>query len=303
VSKPFRPMLAADITDELDKLRFPVYATPKLDGVRALVFPDGVYSRSMKLIPNKHVQKLFGCPEFVGLDGELIVGAPTDKDVYRRTQSVVARHDDDTPVTFYVFDFPHADYLTGTYEQRLSALRRVTNTCGVDVRVVPAVRCGTLEQLLNSEQLYLADGYEGLILRSPEGRYKNGRSTVKEQGMLKLKRFVDGEAEIIGIEEELHNGNEAKESALGLTERSSHKAGLVGKGRMGALIVRDLKTGVEFRIGTGFTAEDRVAFWNAYKDGPGFEGYAQLKYKHFAHGAKDKPRHPTYVGMREGWDL
>lgn len=299
MSKPFRPMLAADITDELDKLRFPVYATPKLDGVRAIVFTDGVYSRSMKRIPNKHVQYLFTRPEFVGLDGELIVGAPTDKDVYRRTQSVVARHDDETPVTFYVFDFPHADYLTGRYEDRLSAIRRVVNTCGVDVRIVPVVRCGTLEQLLNSEQLYLADGYEGLILRSPEGRYKNGRSTVNEQGMLKLKRFSDAEAQIVGIEEELHNGNEARESALGLTERSSHKENLVGKGRMGALICETVDAGVEFRIGTGFTAEDREWFWKNFERVKG----KFVKYKHFAHGAKDKPRHPTYVGLREDWDL
>ncbi|MGH8235488.1 MAG: ATP-dependent DNA ligase [Steroidobacteraceae bacterium] len=295
MTTPFRPMLAADITDELDKLRFPVYATPKLDGVRALIFPDGVYSRSMKRIPNEAVQRAFGRPELVGLDGELIVGEPTDKDVYRRTQSVVSRLSDDTPVTFYVFDTwdrkgPYEDYIGLGLDPEDGVIE------------VWLGLCANLEQLLAKEEDLLNQGYEGLILRSPEGRYKNGRSTVKEGGMLKLKRFVDGEAEIIGIEEELENTNTAMTNELGRTARSSHKAGLVGKGRMGALIVRDLVTGVEFKIGTGFSADDRENFWQKRGAWAGGTG-GVVKYRHFAHGAKDKPRHPTFAGMREGWDL
>lgn len=73
---------------------------------------------------------------------------------------------------------------------------------------------------------------------------------------------------------------------------------------MGALVVRDLKTGVEFKIGTGFTAEDRVTFWEqCQKRFQSYERCPIVKYKHFAIGAKDKPRFPAYVGLRDGWDL
>lgn len=297
----FKPMLAADISDQLDKLRFPVYVTPKLDGVRALVFADGVYSRSMKKIPNKRVQELLGFASLAGIDGELIVGDPTAPDVYRRTLSVTATAGDETPVTLWAFDLYNT---TEPYHKRLAVLKeRVGNVLSESVRVVDAYECSDLAQLNEYEGNTLAEGFEGCILRSREGLYKFGRSTVKEQGMLKLKRFTDGEAEIIGIEEEMHNGNEAKTDALGRTERSSHKANLTGKGRMGALIVRDLQTKVEFKIGTGFTAKDREEFWRCWPRMHEEAAPRLVKYKHFAIGAKDKPRFPTYVGMREGWDL
>jgi DNA ligase-1 len=288
MTKPFKPMLAADISADLDKLRFPCYATPKLDGVRALIFPDGVYSRSMKRIPNKHVQLAFSTnPNFVGLDGELIVGEPTDKDVYRKTNSVVASIDDDTRVQFYVFDRYNRDGVR--YEDRVPQVP--THPWMV---AVFSDLCTSMEDVVHREEHYLSAGFEGLILRSPEGLYKNGRSTIKEQGMLKLKRFVDSEAEVIGVEEEMHNANEAKVNELGHTARSSHKANLVGKGTMGALVVRDVRTGVEFKIGTGFTAADRAKEWLLG---------TIVKYKSFPVGVKDKPRHPVFLGIREDFDL
>ena len=66
-----KPLLACEVP--LDEISFPVYASTKLDGVRALVIDGVVYSRSLKPIRNKHVQKLFGKKEYEGLDGELVV--------------------------------------------------------------------------------------------------------------------------------------------------------------------------------------------------------------------------------------
>ncbi len=292
-----KPMLAADISEDLDKLRYPVYATPKLDGVRAMVYPDGVFSRNGKAIPNRGVQRDFTLPEFEGLDGELIVGSATAPDVYRKTQSVTSREADDTPVKFYVFDiYTHA----GVYERRKKDLIKSVDFSIAEefypVRIyeVPTYYCCDLAALFAVETKMLEQGYEGLILRSPDGLYKPGRSPAKAQGMLKLKRFTDSEAEVIGIEEEMHNGNEARKDVYGRTERSSHKANLSGTGRMGALVVRDLATGVEFKIGTGFDAADRDKSWAIG---------TIVKYKHFAIGAKDKPRFPTYIGLREDFDL
>lgn len=71
----FRPMLATDA--DLGKLRFPLLASAKLDGVRAVVRDGVVYSRSNKPIPNAYVQQKFS--RFEHFDGELIVGDPTSK--------------------------------------------------------------------------------------------------------------------------------------------------------------------------------------------------------------------------------
>jgi hypothetical protein len=65
----FKPMLATDA--ELDKLRFPILCSPKLDGIRAVVRGGVVYSRSNKPIPNKWVQSKLSHLEHY--DGELIV--------------------------------------------------------------------------------------------------------------------------------------------------------------------------------------------------------------------------------------
>ena len=67
---------------------------------------------------------------------------------------------------------------------------------------------------------------------------------------------------VIGMEEKMHNANEATIGELGQTKRTSHQENLVPMGTMGALIVRDLKTGVEFNIGTGFSNADRDWWWS-----------------------------------------
>ena len=81
-------MLAGKATD-LGALRFPILASPKLDGIRATIGGKGdLYSRNGKLLPNKWVQEI-GYPHLAGLDGELICGEPTAPDCFRKTSSAV----------------------------------------------------------------------------------------------------------------------------------------------------------------------------------------------------------------------
>lgn len=80
----------------LDLLTYPLYASPKLDGIRALKVSGRLVSRKLLDIPNKHVQAMAReLPD--GLDGELIDGDPTAHDVYRRTNSLVMS--DDKPLS------------------------------------------------------------------------------------------------------------------------------------------------------------------------------------------------------------
>ncbi len=114
--------------------------------------------------------------------------------------------------------------------------------------------------------------------------------------LLKLKRFTDAEAEVVGFEERMHNGNEATTNELGRTKRSSHAAGKTGRGDLGALQVR--YEGVEFNVGTGFTDEDRAAIW---ADQPAYLGRL-AKFKFFSVGVKVAPRHPVFLGWRDRSD-
>lgn len=302
----FRPMLASPA--DFSILKYPLFASPKLDGIRAVVLNGKLVSRKLLNIPNKHIFSQLSRPEFDGLDGELIVGSPTADDVYRVTNSAVMSHDGTPDVTFHVFDAHDACEI---FSNRLAYLRRLLpqmqdsnhirglkaamrgHGC-VNLVVHEHVHINDEDALLEYEAEQTALGYEGLILRSGMGLYKHGRSTAREQYMLKVKRFEDSEAIVLGIVEEMHNGNAAETDNLGRTKRSKAKAGLTGKGTMGALAVRDIHTGVEFEIGTGFTAADRARMDWVNKI---------VKYKFFPVGVKDKPRHPVYLGERHAGDM
>lgn len=290
----FKPMLACDHKPEL--LKFPYYASPKLDGVRAVVMNGKVYSRSKKLIPNRHVQTLFGRAAFNWLDGELIVGAPNRPDTYRNTVSGVMSEDGEPHVTFNVFD--HAFHHLSGWEYRFQKAKEAVATAHTTMyTLLPHVRINSAEELDTYEAECLDQGYEGVMLRSPNGYYKHGRATARENSLLKVKRFSDGEAEVLEVIEEMHNGNEATTNELGRTKRSSHQANKSGKGRMGALRVRDLTSNVEFNIGTGFTDDDKKWWWDDSKLG------LIVKYKSLLIGVKDKPRHPVYLGLRDARDM
>jgi DNA ligase-1 len=283
----FKPMLACDAN--LRKLMYPLIASCKLDGVRAVVRGGVVYSRSNKPIPNPHVQALFS--KFEHYDGELIVGEPNSKTVYRDTVSGVMRHDGEPNVRFFAFD--HIEYLSHTYARRHA--RITTSPCGNVILHASELITGHME-LLAYESDALEQGYEGLILRDIGTPYKCGRSTVKEGFLLKLKRFVDDEAVIVGFEERMHNGNEALTNELGRTKRSSHQANKTGRGDLGALVVRN--ESCMFSIGTGFTDFERATIWNNRDKYLG----QLVKYKHFPVGGKDLPRHPVFIGFRDRSD-
>lgn len=289
----FKPMLAATHTKP-ELLKFPLIASPKIDGVRCVIFDGVAYSRSLKPIPNQAVQEWAkaNAPMLNWMDGELVVGPATAPNVMQATTSGVMRKDGEPDFSFHAFDYLRIMGLS--FASRYEDLERRQYEEGAPrAYLVPHETIRNHGFLLKYEHECLALGYEGVMLRDPEGGYKYGRSTERERGLVKLKRFSDAEAIVIGFEEEMHNGNEATRDALGRTERSSTRAGLVGKGTLGALQVRS-GDGQVFNIGTGFTAEQRAEIWRNH---PAYFG-ATAKYKYFAHGVKDAPRHPVFLGFR-----
>lgn len=293
---PVKPMLACTATNEqiqtiLDQCGY-LYGSPKLDGIRATVQNGVVYSRSLKPIKSKFVQDELGHGVLEGVDGELIVGSPTAHDVYRQTTSGIMAADKTPDFTFYVFDNCLTQNLPFSQRNQLTL-----NYMSPRLKILEQHPLRTMEEINIYEQHCLDLGYEGIILKRPDGKYKHGRSTAKQGILLKVKRFTDGEAEIIGMEELMHNGNEKTTNELGRSQRSSHQENKVGLGSMGALICRDLVTGIEFNIGTGFDAATRQHFWDV--------DYINqiVKYKSFDIGVKDKPRHPVFLGMRDKTDM
>ena len=294
----FRPMLASHCKDT-GKLKFPVLASKKLDGVRASVQGGRLLSRSLKPIPNENVQAMFkGLPE--GLDGELIFGNPCSPTAYRDTVSIVMS--DDKPadgIRLWVFDIFAAKL---GFEDRLAnAMATVALSDNNSAAPVEHTTINSIEELDQYEADALAEGNEGVMIRSLDGPYKQGRSSEREGYLLKLKRFEDCEAVVLSTYELMHNDNEAFTNELGRTSRSSEQAGKVGTGTLGGLIVVGQNgpyNGIEFSVGTGFDAKQRKELWG---DSTVIGRIAKIKY--FPIGGKTSPRHPIWLGWRDGRDL
>lgn len=276
-------------------LRWPMYGSPKLDGIRAIWFNGVLYSRTLKPIPNKELQAkmrqfcIASDHHWNGLDGELIYGSPTDPLVFNKTTRAVMKRDGPAEgIVFYVFDRVHP---TMPFSDRLNRINILHNPL---IQFLEHRPIASYKQMLEVETEFVECGYEGLILRNPFGKYKMGRSTTSEQGLVKVKRFEDAEAEVVGFEERMHNANSAKLDERGYTKRSSHKENQIATNSLGSLVVRN-SAGVEFQIGTGFTDAERAALWHNRSAYLG----KMVKYKFLPVGVLEAPRHPVFLGWRE----
>lgn len=324
MSDLFKPNLAGKAEDAT--IRFPVLASPKIDGVRAMRF-DRVMSRSMKEIPSAFVQRVLASSWLAGLDGELVVGSATHPNCMQNTTSGVMAKDKTPTFQFHVFDvvdLPQADFEArlDAADTRVRAFQRAWHASNdalknewTSVVMSNAVEDGpkvidcpvvvvqhqiirTLDSLLEYESSMLELGYEGVMIRDPGGLYKQGRSTVKEGGLLKVKRFTDDEATIIGFVEEQKNNNAKVVNELGRSKRSSHKDGKVGKDTLGAFILQN-GAGTIFQCGSGIDDALAAQVW-ANRDK--YMGQI-VTYKSFLIGVKDAPRHPVFKAFRSPLDI
>lgn len=242
-----KPLLATKA--DYDKIKYPVLATPKLDGIRCIMINGVAMSRSMKPIPNQYVQEQL--KELHGIDGELMLEGD-----FSTVSSGIMSRDGEPDFVFHVFDKWDRNY---GYNLCMENLEWVIDH--------PRVRILTPIQIDNEEglEIYLNkcinEDYEGIMLRKPDGKYKHGRSTVKEGILLKVKRFFDDEAVLVEIIEKMTNTNELKRDELGHAKRSSAKDGQVPADTAGSCIMN--WNGVQFRVGfgPGFTDTIKKEIW------------------------------------------
>lgn len=278
-------------------IQFPCEVTDKFDGIRCLKVGGRALTSAFKSIPNDFIRTWIeaNCPD--GFDGEIMVVGRCFNDL----SGDVRRKDGQPDFRYHVFDYVLDGNLKLAYQYRMIDLADgIRLHPAVLERVVPEFPSPALneQELAALEASALARGREGIMVRSASSPYKCGRSTLREGYLIKIKRFLDDEAEVIDVLEEMENTNVAEEDNFGRTKRSKHAEGMVPKGTMGKLVCRT-KAGVEFEIGTGFTALDRQKIWDNRAEAIG----RLVKYKHQPHGAKEKPRCPVFLGFREKWDL
>lgn len=309
----FKPMLAANdkvlspTLEDLQQLQYPMYGTPKKDGIRArVVWQDGKHrllSRTNKPIPNCMIEEWCEENEIpIGCDGELVVQDRFgDADFHECQSKIMTKYSAPFNWTYYVFDMcrqPNEPPMT--YKERFRDIHRQLRSSAYPkvVALSPQRMDNPGHALAYALDQIDIEGNEGIILRRGDGPYKQGRTTFNEGYMLKVKECEDREAIIIGFEERMHNANKGKRDGVGALKRSKHKANLHKTGMLGAFWVRDIETNVEFKV-SGFTdAFARKAWENQHLY------YNKVcTYSKFKHGEKDKPRQPKFKGIRDERDL
>lgn len=305
-----KPLLA-ETAETLADIPLPCYASFKLDGIRCIKVGGKALSRSFKPIPNHFVRNWIEQNLPDGIDGEIMVPGMD----FNSIQSAIMSEEGEPDFRFHAFDLVHTEIAdAGTdplmvdfqyrYQQLIHYIDKFSK-CEVDQRLV-LVEHQYLrhhEHVVEFEQSAFKAGAEGIMTRHPTGRYKCGRSTLKEAILLKYKRWVDEEATVIGFIEQMTNTNEKETNELGHSKRSKKKDGMVPANTLGAFVVKRAN-GQVFELGTGdgLTQELRKKIWDNKN-----EYLMQLvTFKHQVSPNDPpgmKPRFPSLRGVRHPDDI
>lgn len=312
-----KPQLAEDAI--LNKVQFPCWVQPKIDGVRAMNLNGKLTGRSFDPFTGHLITAAFSRPEFQGLDGEMILGVnPTADGLCRLTTGAIGRFKGVTEMAnihWWVFDFlPDAQAQELPYAERYQALKEhLVKINHSRLHLVPSQVVYNLNDLHWWYAHWLSKGYEGLIIRNPRASYKEGRATQKGMELWRIKPWADAEILVTGITEGAKNGNEAKRNTLGRTERSSAQAGLIPNGQVGSIqgtMVADFHDpvtgkllfpkGLEVTVGSGELSVKEAEYY--FRNPHEIIGHL-VKFKHMTHGVKEQPRFPTYISHRLPQDM
>lgn len=232
-STRFSPMLAKDFEDYAHTIPYPVWCQPKLDGIRCIANMSGLWSRKGdRIVSCPHIETaltpLFGfMPELI-LDGELY--SHELRDNFNEITSLVKTNKPSEQhlaktkkiVQYHVYDMVD----DRIFDSRLSRLIDVVEEAGLPVVLVPTYSAPNIDELDELYERFLEKGYEGQMVRI-DGPYEQKRSKL----LLKRKKFVDSEFEVLDILEGVGNASGGAKIAwlrLDTDPNKKFKADVVG---------------------------------------------------------------------------
>jgi len=194
------PMLAHDYNKRGKSIQFPCFVQRKFDGTRCVGIPGkGLFSRNRKAYPHlEHIVKEINrLPPTIILDGELYSDTLTFQDIVGLVKRETLKPGDEEKqlqIKFFVYDLIHGM----PYEQRFANLQILFNRYKFKHLVlVKTTICESEDKMKELHGQYVAEGYEGIMLRNKNGLYKNSRSA----DLQKYKEFFDSEYEVVDFKE------------------------------------------------------------------------------------------------------
>lgn len=194
VELPLLPMLAADYLKQGHRIKYPCYASAKLDGVRCLAIrtEEGVQlkSRGGKFYNVLHIQEQLMCMQ---------VGEVWDGELYKHglfLEEIVSAVKKTNPNTallqFVVFDFVNEQ----PFNERLEGVGFVTDENLPSVIALQYIKVNNDADMKAQHKIMVGKGYEGIMLRNAKGVYESGKRSADLQ---KFKTFLDEEFEIVAV--------------------------------------------------------------------------------------------------------
>lgn len=192
-----KPQLAKGLddinSDEIDWDN--AFLQRKFDGHRCLE-DDIIYSRGGKAHNVQHIQDALDAqPSFadIHLDGELYVHGMT----LQAIGSLITKpREESLQLTYCVYDCVS----DAPFEERFAAVEQAfANTTNLDFRIqlVETVRVRSMAEAMVLHRKWVAEGYEGSILRWGREGYLDGKRT---KYLTKLKDFTDFEVKVVAWE-------------------------------------------------------------------------------------------------------
>lgn len=187
------------------KVRYPAYLQPKIDGFRCLIHKnDGnvIYYTASKNkfhhidFINKDFEKI-NIGNNIYLDGELYI--PNEST--RTLRSILSSNNLDqnkldliNKVEIIIFDMFDINNLEMAFNERYNFLENIFKTKYKYLKLMPTHLINNEKQLDDYFSQYVKDGYEGIIIRNGEGKYKFNRSydIMKSKNILKSRYIIKG---------------------------------------------------------------------------------------------------------------
>jgi DNA ligase-1 len=267
-----------------------------MDGIRCLFINGQMVSRSFKPIRNKVLQEKFkGLKEYSAkfkhiLDGELYMPGASFQDI----TSWVMTENKAVPADFKFYWFDCV--VGGDFPDILMPFEKRIDLVPIgDVLVkVEQKKLYIPDDVQTMFEEALSNGYEGLILKSPSSHYKNGRATINEGLMYKVKPFETFDGEIVEVIQstEAREGSEKSLDNFGYSKTSKKKDDRVLIEKASAFRVK--YNGTTVKVTLAMSDEDKETVWE-HRDA--YIG-KWIEYKGMQIGAKDVPRHPVFVRFR-----
>jgi hypothetical protein len=194
------PMLAHDYNKRGKSIKFPCFVQRKYDGTRCVGIPGkGLYSRNRKAYPhmNHIINEINKLPSSIILDGELYSDTLTFQEIVGLVKRETLKNGDEEKqlqIKLHIYDIINEM----PYEQRYANLQMLFNKYKFKyLELVKTDVCESEEKMKELHAQYVAEGFEGLMLRNKNGLYKNARS----DSLQKYKEFFDDEYEVVDYKE------------------------------------------------------------------------------------------------------